>query len=114
MICDSCGRSITRAYHLNGAVLGSGCYRKANPYHSNPAEAVFNAAAAILSGERAPSVLPGGWVRLLSNRHLQDEAETRAALHDGCNAYWLALLARNDMARTGRQVFPIRDLDGFS
>ena len=114
MKCQACGRTITKAYRWNGQALGSGCYRKLNPYHTDPAQAVYLAAEALLGGNHnLLSSLPGGWARKLTNRTIQREADARRQIHGFSSGYWLALLARNSMARSGANVFPITNLEKF-
>ena len=112
MNCDNCGRSIKKAYIWNGKQLGQSCYKATNPFYSNPAQAVFIAGSKLLDGDKSGlAVLPSQWRRALKAQ--RKEAPEHSAVFGGSVAYWMALLARNNVARTGVKVFPKRDLARF-
>jgi hypothetical protein len=96
MDCQNCGRKIKRGYKWNGRILGIRCYKAVNPYYTDPAQAVYNAAQAILNGDSsAINLLPRQW-QVLKNNSLQANAKEHYALSgSGSHAYWLAVMAQN-------------------
>lgn len=111
MNCDECGREITRGYKWQGQTLGSDCFKKVNPWSIDPAATLLAVAEAVVNGDKSLlSLLPTTWRPYITSKSRIRNAWNASGCFDGSHAYNLALLARNDYARTGEIVFPLEDL----
>lgn len=99
MNCDKCGRTIKRGWEWNGLTLGSGCFRKENPFYSDPAQAVFIAAKSIIKGDKSPlRHLPSDWKKM--TKLVKKSQDYTALTGEGNQAYWLAVLTHNAVGRS--------------
>lgn len=104
--CERCNKPIKHIYQWNGQTVGRACYRKLNPFYSDPAQAVFIAAQAVLNGDKSPlRLLPGEWSTM---PNYTNRAKNLCNLSDhGSKAYWLAIDMHN---RVARQTFGMQKL----